>query len=635
MSSVPTFKGQPVDLAQARDLELVRRVQAGDLDAFGELYGQYLSVVLRAAESVTRSRRDAEAVASDVFSKMLDAMRSGGFVLKGPSLGAYLRRCAHNAAVDALERAERIVPNDRIEHEAGDLLAEEEADPVRSDWARLFRGFIRLSDRDRDLLLLNVVRRLPPRRIRSEVPAFSNVPANTIAQAVSRAKGRLLKNFLRQESEVPGADQPCPWDERVLMAVLGRLTVDARPSVEMHVRECVRCADLQRDLTLVEPHLRLAALPLLATLGTAQFHTRPIATAKTAAESAQEETSEDAGRGADDADEKEPDAEVDRVSEPHEDRHADAGPRRQRRTLVKALASAVVLLLVLGVGATGLRFVERWRDGAAVPRAASLDGAITFSLRWPLSVTEDRAVVTSKYRLPKHQVRVGESVTLAVTSVGYIPALCDPSPRTDLSPANHQFSAQFTPEGRGDPHVGLIRVAGREPPVRPDEVRVPSPQTGPSSDQTTGCSDLHLKREYTESFVVPDVSGFYWLAIPSTRVYSALYDDQPYPVETLAPRVEMSLPFLRVIRGGSTPDTLARSILKALLGVEALLSVSFVTLLWAGGRARLIASALILTCVAVVATQVKSEEAVLSPFLGIGLLILSLLLAPILRRRHA
>ena len=67
MTALRPGSGQAAELAIDPDLELVRRAQAGDVDAFGDLVERHRRAVFRAALAAVASPTEAEDVAQEAF----------------------------------------------------------------------------------------------------------------------------------------------------------------------------------------------------------------------------------------------------------------------------------------------------------------------------------------------------------------------------------------------------------------------------------------------------------------------------------------------------------------------------------------------------------------------------------------
>ena len=63
----------------APDLDLINRVRAGDLEAFDPLYRRHRNAALRHARHWTRSEAAAEDLSAESFTRVLYAIRNGGF----------------------------------------------------------------------------------------------------------------------------------------------------------------------------------------------------------------------------------------------------------------------------------------------------------------------------------------------------------------------------------------------------------------------------------------------------------------------------------------------------------------------------------------------------------------------------
>ncbi|WP_369139505.1 sigma-70 family RNA polymerase sigma factor [Modestobacter versicolor] len=78
--------------------ELVRRTQAGDAEAFGELYDRYAEVVLRYLRHRVGDRATAEDLTSETFVRAL--RRIDSLTFQGRDVGAWLVTIARNLALD-------------------------------------------------------------------------------------------------------------------------------------------------------------------------------------------------------------------------------------------------------------------------------------------------------------------------------------------------------------------------------------------------------------------------------------------------------------------------------------------------------------------------------------------------------
>jgi RNA polymerase sigma-70 factor, ECF subfamily len=82
----------------ATALRLVERAQAGDADAFGELYDRYVDLVFRYVSYRVGSRQLAEDLTSETFLRAL--RRIGTFTWQGRDVGAWFVTIARNLVAD-------------------------------------------------------------------------------------------------------------------------------------------------------------------------------------------------------------------------------------------------------------------------------------------------------------------------------------------------------------------------------------------------------------------------------------------------------------------------------------------------------------------------------------------------------
>jgi RNA polymerase sigma-70 factor (ECF subfamily) len=96
-----TSSSAPVPAAEgdaAVALELVQRAQAGNADAFGELYDRYVDTVFRYISYRVGSRQVAEDLTSETFLRAL--RRIGSFTWQGRDVGAWFVTIARNLVAD-------------------------------------------------------------------------------------------------------------------------------------------------------------------------------------------------------------------------------------------------------------------------------------------------------------------------------------------------------------------------------------------------------------------------------------------------------------------------------------------------------------------------------------------------------
>jgi len=89
------FKSQNVKLA---DAELISRAQAGEVEAFGELYERYAVLIYRYVLARVNAESDAEDLTEIVFLRAFEALHR--YKERGRRFSAFLYQVARNALID-------------------------------------------------------------------------------------------------------------------------------------------------------------------------------------------------------------------------------------------------------------------------------------------------------------------------------------------------------------------------------------------------------------------------------------------------------------------------------------------------------------------------------------------------------
>jgi len=105
MIEAPLPHGEPAgpEGDTAHSLGLVQRAQAGDHDAFGELYDHYVDMVYRYVRYRVGSAQLAEDITSETFLRAL--RRLGSFTWQGRDVGAWFVTIARNLVADHYKSA--------------------------------------------------------------------------------------------------------------------------------------------------------------------------------------------------------------------------------------------------------------------------------------------------------------------------------------------------------------------------------------------------------------------------------------------------------------------------------------------------------------------------------------------------
>lgn len=178
--------------AETPDAELVAAAQAGETEAFGELYERYVTQIFRYIRSRVSLERDAEDLTETVFMRSFEALDS--YEERGHPYSAFLYQVARNVLVDHYRQTEDQEPLD----DDRPLAAETAVDPE-----------LNLQEDEQVKRIKAAMEQLPPdyqEVIRLRV--LMELPTATAAQWLDRSEGavrvllyRALKS-LRGELEI-------------------------------------------------------------------------------------------------------------------------------------------------------------------------------------------------------------------------------------------------------------------------------------------------------------------------------------------------------------------------------------------------------------------------------------------------
>jgi RNA polymerase sigma-70 factor, ECF subfamily len=180
---------------RTREVALVRRVQAHDELAFGELVEQYQAKVFSIIYGILRNRNDAEDIAQQVFAKIYFSIRNFD---SRSSLLTWIYRITVNECYDYLRkrRVRKLVyESDFSAEEVQHLETSESADPAEpADCQVVERDLVvkllaTVSEQARTLILLKEVEGYSV----EELAAITGAKENTIKVKLLRTRRKLVK----------------------------------------------------------------------------------------------------------------------------------------------------------------------------------------------------------------------------------------------------------------------------------------------------------------------------------------------------------------------------------------------------------------------------------------------------------
>lgn len=172
------------------DALLIRRLQAGEMAAFDELFGRYRKGLLAYVTGMLHDAAAAEDIVQESFIKLADRI---GQIKPERGVSAWLYRVARNNTIDRLRKHKReVLPGDvevlrTRERVTGDSLTPAQDLVARETHATIRAALERLPPKERDLLLL----RFYGDRSFKEIASIVKRPLGTVLWQVHRSLAKL------------------------------------------------------------------------------------------------------------------------------------------------------------------------------------------------------------------------------------------------------------------------------------------------------------------------------------------------------------------------------------------------------------------------------------------------------------
>ena len=192
-------------MTQEQELQLIRRVQAGETEAFEDLVRAHEKTVYNLALRMTGNPQDAEDMAQEAF---LKAYRSLPEFRGESKFSVWLYRIVSNVCLDHLRRqSRRPAVSLTTEDEEGEAqqwdVPDESLSPERLLEQKLTReavqkGLRQLPEEQRQILLLREIKGLSY----EEIGDILELEPGTVKSRIFRARKRLCA-FLLQEGNIP------------------------------------------------------------------------------------------------------------------------------------------------------------------------------------------------------------------------------------------------------------------------------------------------------------------------------------------------------------------------------------------------------------------------------------------------
>ncbi|NBE55869.1 sigma-70 family RNA polymerase sigma factor, partial [Streptomyces boluensis] len=233
------------------DPELIGRMRTGDDSAYEALYRRHSEAVRRYARTCCRDGHTADDLTSEVFARMLQAVRGGS----GPehAVRAYLLTSVRRVAANWQKagKREQLVDDfalfatqaSRTTEAADDDTLELGADVVamhEAERSMVMQAFRSLSEEWQAVLWHTEVEDDPLSEV---APLFGHASPNATAQLASRAREGLKQAYLQAHVSVAlAADDECArYADRLGAYARGRLRTRAERGLRKHLEDCSKC----------------------------------------------------------------------------------------------------------------------------------------------------------------------------------------------------------------------------------------------------------------------------------------------------------------------------------------------------------------------------------------------------------
>ncbi len=251
-------------LADADDSGLLALVRDGDTSAMAELWSRHYPATLAAARRISRQPRDAEELASDAFSAMLQALGHDA----GPttSVRAYLTTAVRNQATSRARRASTsdVLTGEIADYEDPDR---DSFDPVahHAELGLVREAFASLPRRWQTVLWRTAVDHDSNKVIAADL----GMSPNALAALARRARRGFRTAYLQAHASVQAVAPECePYAGRLVELLPDQAPKAGPPAtVRDHVDGCEACTRRLAALQAADTDLRAVLLPALLGLG--------------------------------------------------------------------------------------------------------------------------------------------------------------------------------------------------------------------------------------------------------------------------------------------------------------------------------------------------------------------------------
>lgn len=171
---------------------IVRAVKEGDRERYGELVERYQQQIFKYCFHMLGQLQEAEDVSQDVFVKGLERLE---LYREGTSFGAWLYKMAYHECLNKLKRAKTYGRLLRLFSRTVPVIPEDQAATGLEYNAELREAMLRLSPKDRHIILLRIVEEYRFEDIAEQL----GMSYAAVRKRYERAKKRLKHDIVQKE----------------------------------------------------------------------------------------------------------------------------------------------------------------------------------------------------------------------------------------------------------------------------------------------------------------------------------------------------------------------------------------------------------------------------------------------------
>lgn len=191
--------------SQAQFVDLIARAQAGDEDAFEQLYNQYFTALYRYVLIRVGSSSDADDIVQMVFLKFYKNLKN--WQNQGYQPSAYLYSIARSVIADHFRTNARTAKKISNSEEILEILSDPSQSPQSSviqqeETANLYAAIKRLPQNYQEVLLLRYIENLPSKEIAAIIDKSDVATRKLLSRAVAALSDTMHSREFNKETDL-------------------------------------------------------------------------------------------------------------------------------------------------------------------------------------------------------------------------------------------------------------------------------------------------------------------------------------------------------------------------------------------------------------------------------------------------